>query len=204
MKIIFHVLLSFFAGTLYAQVNTTNVKISGPASVEIGEEVVFPVALYGNGYRLSVPVNGSYNWMHSGGQLVHSDISGLRLTFETAGDYEIFYGYSEFDSYFYDSRIITVKSKRNCPQISPSAPEVTLIQKGRARLEANPAPDGFAYRWYDADQTSQLSASRKFRTPLLTKSKTYYLAYQHTTTGCLTQKVPVKVKVLPENRNRIS
>lgn len=204
MKIIFHVLLSFFAGTLYAQVNTTNVKISGPASVEIGEEVVFPVAFYGNGYRLSVPVNGSYNWMHSGGQLVHSDISGLRLTFETAGDYEIFYGYSEFDSYFYDSRIITVKSQRNCPQISPSAPEVTLIQKGRARLEANPAPDGFAYRWYDADQTSQLSASRKFRTPLLTKSKTYYLAYQHTTTGCLTQKVPVKVKVLPENRNRIS
>ncbi|NHE55654.1 DUF6443 domain-containing protein [Cyclobacterium plantarum] len=204
MKILFPVLLSFSIGSLFAQVNITTVKISGPASVEIGEEAVFTVDFHTEGYRLNGPLNGSYNWMHSGGQPVHSDISGLRLTFEKAGDHEVFYGYSEFGSYFYDSKTITVKSRSICPQISPSAPEVTVIRKGRARLEANPAPEGFAYRWFDSDQTSQLSASRKFLTPLLTKSKTYYLAYQHKETGCITQKIPVRVKVLSENQNRFT
>ncbi|SHN01417.1 RHS repeat-associated core domain-containing protein [Cyclobacterium lianum] len=204
MKILFNVFLSFSIGSLFAQVNVTAVKISGPASVEIGEEAVFTVNFHTEGYRLNGPVNGSYNWMHSGGQSVHSDISGLRLTFENAGDHEVFYGYSEFGSYFYDSKTVTVKGRSICPQISPSAPEVTLIRKGRARLEANPAPDGFAYRWFDSDQISQLSASRKFLTPLLTSSKIYYLAYQDKATGCMTGKVPIRVNVLPENRNRIS
>ncbi|WP_202928099.1 DUF6443 domain-containing protein [Cyclobacterium salsum] len=206
MKTLFHFSLVLFVsfGRLFGQEEITSVSISGPASIAIGEEAVFNVAFYTNHRRVNALSNGSYNWMHSGGQCEQSDVSGLSLIFAEPGHYEVFYGYSEFGSYFYDSKVVEVKSQRPCPQATPSAPEVTLVRKGRARLIANPAPEGFTYRWYDSDQTRKVSGRKQFLTPMLSENKTYYLAYQHIKTGCLTDKIPVTVKVLAENRNRIS
>lgn len=206
MKTLFYFFLLLFIsfGRLIGQQEVTSVTISGPASVAIGEEAVFNVAFYTNHHRLNAFSNGSFNWMHSGGQRERSDASGLSLTFSEPGQYEVFYGYSDFGGYFYDSKIVEVRSKNPCPQANPSAPEVSLVRKGRAQLIANPAPEGFTYRWYDSDQTRKLSGSQRFLTPILSENKTYYLAYQHIETGCLSDKIPVTVKVLAENRNRFS
>jgi RHS repeat-associated protein len=67
-------------------------------------------------------------------------------------------------------------------------------------LIANPAPSGFGYRWYNSDGTSQVGTSQTLNTGTVTHTKTFFLAYRHNSTGCLTAKVPVKVILNAEQK----
>ena len=89
----------------------------------------------------------------------------------------------------------------SCVNVNPSAPSVILYGTGSVNLIANSAPSGFGYRWFDSNGTTQLSTNQTLVTPTLSGSKTYYLAYVHTATSCLSVKVPVRVIWNSENRN---
>ncbi|MFN3759538.1 MAG: DUF6443 domain-containing protein [Algoriphagus aquaeductus] len=94
-----------------------------------------------------------------------------------------------------------VVSSSACTTVLPSAASETLTVSNSVNLIANNAPSGFAYRWYDSDGSSLMSSSQNFSTPIITASRLFYLAYVHTSTGCLTAKVPVWVYFYPENLN---
>ncbi|MDX5479937.1 MAG: hypothetical protein LPJ98_15940 [Cyclobacteriaceae bacterium] len=70
-----------------------------------------------------------------------------------------------------------VVSSSPCITVIPSAASQSLTSSNSVNLTANPAPSGFAYRWYDTDGTTLMSSSQSFSTPILTTSKLYYLAY---------------------------
>ncbi|MDP2042700.1 DUF6443 domain-containing protein, partial [Algoriphagus sp.] len=80
-----------------------------------------------------------------------------------------------------------------CLTAYPSAPSQVIEASSSVNLLANPAPSGFEYRWYDSDGVSQVATSQTLSTPVLSTTKVYYLAYYHTSTACLTAKVPVRV-----------
>jgi hypothetical protein len=88
-----------------------------------------------------------------------------------------------------------------CLSALPSAPSQVILATQSVTLTANVAPAGFTYRWYDSDQVTLLSSAQAYGTPSLAASKTYYLAYYHTTSGCLSTLVPVRVNRYAENRN---
>jgi RHS repeat-associated protein len=94
-----------------------------------------------------------------------------------------------------------VVSTSACVTITPSAPSVLITSTQEVTLTANPAPAGFAYRWYDSNGTTQLSTAQNYLTGTISASKTYYLAYYHTSTACLSTKVPVRVNYYAENLN---
>jgi RHS repeat-associated protein len=87
-----------------------------------------------------------------------------------------------------------------CVSIIPSAPALVLVSVGSSTLTANPAPAGFSYRWFNAAGISA-STEQTCPTGFLNSSATFYLAYFHNTTGCLTVKVPVRVDLYAENLN---
>jgi YD repeat-containing protein len=80
-----------------------------------------------------------------------------------------------------------------CLTAYPSAPSQVIAASVPVNLIANPAPSGFGYRWYDSDGVTQLSTNQTLGTSVLSATKVYYLAYFHTSTACLTTKVPVRV-----------
>lgn len=94
-----------------------------------------------------------------------------------------------------------VVSSSACTTVIPSAASETLTSSNSVNLTASVAPSGFTYRWYDTDGVSLMSSSQIFSTPILTTSRLFYLAYYHTSTGCLTTKVPVWVYFYSENLN---
>ncbi|SDA79698.1 RHS repeat-associated core domain-containing protein [Algoriphagus alkaliphilus] len=94
-----------------------------------------------------------------------------------------------------------VVSSSACTTVIPSAASETLTSSNSVNLTASVAPSGFTYRWYDTDGVSLMSSSQIFSTPIITTSRLFYLAYYHTSTGCLTTKVPVWVYFYPENLN---
>lgn len=94
-----------------------------------------------------------------------------------------------------------VVSSSACTTVIPSAASETLTSSNSVNLTSSVAPSGFTYRWYDTDGVSLMSSSQIFSTPILTTSRLFYLAYYHTSTGCLTTKVPVWVYFYPENLN---
>ncbi|OOG76429.1 DUF6443 domain-containing protein [Algoriphagus sp. A40] len=93
-----------------------------------------------------------------------------------------------------------VVSSSVCVTVTPSAPSVNIDTIQLVTLIANPAPTGFGYRWFGPDGTTQVGTSQSFATTL-SASATYYLAYYHTSTACLTAKVPIRVNYYAENRN---
>jgi hypothetical protein len=101
------------------------------------------------------------------------------------------------------SQVLTaqVVSGSSCTTVLPSAASETITTSNSVNLTANAAPSGFTYRWYDSDGTSLMSSSQIFSTPIITASRLFYLAYHHTSTGCLTAKAPVWVYFYPENLN---
>ncbi len=94
-----------------------------------------------------------------------------------------------------------IVSTSPCVTVNPSAPATLITTSQAVTLTANPAPSGFSYRWYDSNGTTQLSTSQTYVTPTLSAGKTYYLAYSHNSTACLTVKVPVRVNYYAEDRN---
>jgi RHS repeat-associated protein len=104
---------------------------------------------------------------------------------------------------FYDYMTVTVTGSAGdpCPSVIPSAPGATLIANGAVTLTANSAPAGFTYQWYDSNQTTLLASTQSYTTPSLSASKTYYVAYRYTATGCISSKMPVRVNRYAENLN---
>jgi YD repeat-containing protein len=94
-----------------------------------------------------------------------------------------------------------IVSNSPCVTVIPSAPSQILTASGPATLTANPAPSEFAYRWFDSSGTTQVGTNQSHAIRLVTAGATYYLAYYHTSTGCLTAKVPVRVELYAENLN---
>jgi RHS repeat-associated protein len=89
-----------------------------------------------------------------------------------------------------------------CLTAYPSAPSIEISVSNSVNLVANPAPSGFTYRWFNSDGASQMSTSQMFTTPIITESKTFFLAYFHTSSGCLSAKVPVRVILNTEQTKR--
>ncbi|WP_297337923.1 DUF6443 domain-containing protein [Algoriphagus sp.] len=89
----------------------------------------------------------------------------------------------------------------SCTDVIPSAPSKVIYSNTQTIMSANNAPSGFSYRWFDSNGSTQVSTSQFFATPVLYASKTYFLAYYHNSTGCLTVKVPIRVDLYQEDRN---
>lgn len=103
--------------------------------------------------------------------------------------------------FLYGELSAQVVNLNSCLGVEPSAPSHILTANQTVTMVANPAPSGFAYRWYDSNGTTLVSSSQSFMTPTISSSKTYYLAYYHTSTACLTAKVPIRINRYSENQN---
>ncbi|MDX5477549.1 MAG: DUF6443 domain-containing protein, partial [Cyclobacteriaceae bacterium] len=182
----------------------TSIQLSGPSSVNTGQSAEFTVQFFSEGMQVSPPYFATYYWSYPGGNASLEDLSSLWVSFQNPGTYTVYYEVTEFGNSFFASRSITVNSTVSpCPAVTPSAPERNIFSNSSVVLSANAAPSGFTYQWYDTNQTTLLSCSQNFTTPTLSSSKTYYLAYRHTSTGCITAKVPVRVNRYAENYNWI-
>lgn len=82
-----------------------------------------------------------------------------------------------------------------------SAPEVTLLESGPGILTTNPAPEGFTYEWYGPDQSTLLSSTQSYVALNVTENKTFYVAFRHTSIGCTSSKMPVRINRYQENLN---
>ncbi|MDG1279378.1 MAG: DUF6443 domain-containing protein, partial [Algoriphagus sp.] len=94
-----------------------------------------------------------------------------------------------------------IVSSSSCLNVFPSAPSQVILTNSAVTLTANAAPAGFTYRWYDSNGTTLLSSSQSYTTGILSSSKTYFIAYYHTGTTCLTTKVAVQISRNVENYN---
>ncbi|WP_373493963.1 DUF6443 domain-containing protein, partial [Aquiflexum sp.] len=180
----------------------TGVQLSGPSNALTGEIAHFTVQFYSFGTPVSPPMGGSYLWSYPGATGLHS-ISDAFIQYSVAGTYNVYYEYSDLGNTYYDFASIEITGGNPCFSVDPSAPSVTVFSNTSVTLSANPAPGGFTYQWYDTNQTTLLSSSQNYSTPILSSSKTYYLAYRHTGSGCITAKVPVRVNRYAENYNWI-
>ncbi|RZS98014.1 DUF6443 domain-containing protein [Cecembia calidifontis] len=197
------IFLFFLAMNVWGQ-GITSIQLSGPTSVNTGQTAQFTVLFYSEGMQVGPPSFATYYWSFPGGNSSIQDISTLNVTYSNAGTYTVYFEVTEFGNSFFASRNITVNSAVSpCPAVVPSAPEHTIFSNSSVVLSANPAPSGFTYQWYDTNQTTLLSSNQNYTTPSLSSSKTYYLAYRHMATGCITAKVPVRVNRYAENYNWI-
>ncbi|EPR66338.1 Cell well associated RhsD protein [Cyclobacterium qasimii M12-11B] len=104
-----------------------------------------------------------------------------------------------YNGNFYDNIKIEVIGYNPCAEVYPSSSDGTHIGIGAVALMANAAPTGFGYKWYSTNRTTQVGTSKNFTTPRLTTTTTYYLAYVHNVSGCITEKIPIKAKILDHN-----
>jgi RHS repeat-associated protein len=196
-------IMAVLSFSLYGQ-SITSVFVDGPSVTDTGQGVQYTVQFFNGAVQVAPPSSATYNWTFSGGLSTFQDISNLHVTFFNSGTLTVFYEVTELGNSYYGSKTVTVNSVSSpCPNVVPSAPEHTITSNVSVVLSANPAPSGFTYQWYDTNQTTLLSSSQNFTTPVLSSSKTYYLAYRHTATSCLTAKMPVRVNRYNENQNWI-
>ncbi|MDR7130958.1 RHS repeat-associated protein [Algoriphagus sp. 4150] len=198
---LFLILFLGWASPVCSQV-ITHVQIDGPTSVPAGEQAQFQVKFFNNSSQVA-PGAGSYYWEATTATSTGETVNVNYFTWPSPGTYVINYEYSDLTGEFYDYLFVTVTGSVGdpCPSVIPSAPGVTLLASGQVTLMANPAPAGFTYQWYDSDQTTLLKSTQDFPTPVITSSKTYYVAYRYTATGCITSKMPVRVNLYAENLN---
>ncbi|WP_199856435.1 DUF6443 domain-containing protein, partial [Lunatibacter salilacus] len=179
--------------------STARPQITGPTSVALGTAATFHVAFW-NGSTMVHPSSGlGYMWSPSGGFVNHESQNSISLTFNSVGSHWLSYQYMTYDGNYYDNIQVQVTSPDQCAGISAAAPDGSRVGNGTVTLEASPAPTGFGYRWFAADQSTQLGTARKFTTPGLSATTTYYLAYIHTASGCMTPKIPVKAVISDPN-----
>ncbi|OYX17080.1 MAG: hypothetical protein B7Z16_10675, partial [Algoriphagus sp. 32-45-6] len=180
----------------------TDVQLSGPSSITAGQNAQFSVSFYSNGMQVAPPTNATFYWNNGGGSTAFQDISSLQVSFSVNGTFTVYYEVTEFGNTFFATRNITVSGASSpCPSIIPSAPEITLVTPTYVTLTANPAPAGFTYRWYDSDQLTLEGSNQTLDLGVVNAGKTYYLAYYHIATGCMTGKSPVRVNFYGENLN---
>jgi RHS repeat-associated protein len=203
MKYILQVLLwAMISHVGFSQV--TGIQMSGPSTVNQGQAAQFTIQFFSEGSPVGPPFGAGYFWQYPGGNPGTMDISQLSVTFPNPGTYTVYYEISDVMGTFFASRNITVNSTVSpCLSVIPSAPERTIGSAQSVVMTANTAPSGFTYRWFDSNGTTILSNSQSYTTPSLSANKTYYLAYVHTGTACITAKVPIRVNVYNENETWI-
>ncbi|WP_339881304.1 DUF6443 domain-containing protein [uncultured Algoriphagus sp.] len=179
------------------------IDIVGPSSVTAGQQTTYTINFYSGSGQIAPPTSGSYYWDTNGATASGNAISYNYLTWPSSGTFSIYYEYSDVTGTFYDYLTVTVTGSTTdlCPLVIPSAPGATLIANGQVTLSANPAPVGFTYQWYDSNQTTLLASTQNYTTPILSASKTYYVAYRYTSTGCITSKMPVRINRYSEDQN---
>lgn len=177
--------------------NLTHVTVNGPSSIYVGEDGDFSVTFWDGATQVNYP-GGTYYWDFTGAQVNSMDPNSLSLQFTSAGNGYVSYTYVTFDDLFWDQWDLTVYSDY-CYGITPSAVESTPQSPGSVTLTANPAPSGFSYEWYDASGNNLLSTGQSYTTQNLTQTTTYRLAYRHTSTGCITEKVNVYALIKGQN-----
>ena len=155
------------------------IDIVGPSSVTAGQQTTYTINFYSGSGQIAPPTSGSYYWDTNGATASGNAISYNYLTWPSSGTFSIYYEYSDVTGTFYDYLTVTVTGSTTdlCPLVIPSAPGATLIANGQVTLSANPAPVGFTYQWYDSNQTTLLASTQNYTTPILSASKTYYVAY---------------------------
>ncbi len=174
------------------------VQINGPSTAPANTQVLFTFTYYNNGVPTSPPTGGSTTWDYSDAILVNETSSELRVSFTNPGPQWVYYSYNTHNALYYDYFYIEVGSG-SCAGVIPSADDVTREGEGVVVLSADTAPSGFAYQWYESNGTTLLSSSQNFTTPHIVTTTSYLLAYRHTSSGCITEKIPVNAIVSSQN-----
>ncbi|AEL26709.1 DUF6443 domain-containing protein [Cyclobacterium marinum] len=195
---LFSLLICVYGQYLFGQ-EVTQVQIIGPTTVSIGETALFEVNFW-NGTTMVYPNNGIGSmWSVPQATINYETYNSISLTFSSAGSFNLTYQFMTFDGNFNDNLQIRVPHINPCEEIEASAENVSRFESGSVELTASPSPAGFEYRWFASDQSTQLGTSQSFTTPTISATTTYYLAYVHTSSGCMTPKVPVKAIVANHN-----
>jgi YD repeat-containing protein len=199
MRYIFLALSGFMftMGQVFSQ-GITRVEINGPGTAAMDAQTLFTVTFWDYYSQVPPPQYGSYYWDFTGASLLDETKSSLRLNYYISGGQMVNYEYSTFDNYYSDYVTVQVDPDY-CTGVNASAQDVSRTGPGTVTLTADPAPSGFTYKWYASDQNTLLSNSQSYTTPSLSATTTYYLAYQHTGSGCLTPKVPVRAVISDRN-----
>ena len=195
---VFSLLLWVYGQYVFGQ-EITQVQIIGPTTVSIGETALFEVNFW-NGTTMVYPNNGIGSmWSVPQATINYETYNSISLTFSSAGSFNLTYQFMTFDGNFNDNLQIRVHHINPCEEIEASAENVSRFESGSVELAASPAPAGFEYRWFDSNQSTQIGTSQSFTTPIISATTTYYLAYVHTSSGCMTPKTPVKAIVANHN-----
>ena len=174
------------------------VEINGPTSATINTQILYTVTFYNNGYQINPPTGGTAYWDYSGAMLVYQSNLELRLNFTVTGSQWVYYEYSTYDDYFSDYLYVNVTGNY-CNGVTPSALDKSRVGAGSVTLVADTAPSGFSYQWYNSSGTTLLSSSQSYTTPAISSTTTYKLAYKHTSSGCITNKVDVQAIIADHN-----
>jgi|GEM_PF-679510 len=194
----FLLLFCIYGNSNFCQ-NITHVQIVGPTSVSQGETAIYEVNFW-NGSTMVYPNNGIGSmWSVSEAIINYETYNSISLIYNSAGSYSLVYQFMTFDGNFNDYKQVRVKSTNPCAEIEATSVAVSRFGSGPVTLTASPAPVGFEYQWYASNQTTQLGSSQSFKTPSLSATTTYYLAYLHKSTGCITPKIPVNAIIADHN-----
>jgi len=197
-SIVLFTLCCLFGRAIFCQ-SVTHVQITGPTSVTQGTTAIYSVNFW-NGSTMVYPTGGlGYMWSSSGGFINYETHNSISLSFNTPGSHTLIYQYMTFDGNYYDNIQVQVTGLNQCAEVSAAASDVSRLGSGTVTLVASPAPVGFGYRWFASNQTTQLGSAQNFTTPNLTVTTTYYLAYVHTTSGCMSPKIPVRAVISDPN-----
>ena len=192
------ILCCLFVRTVFCQ-GITHLQITGPTSVAQGTTASYRVNFW-NGSTMVSPSGGlGYMWSPSGGFVNYETHNSISLTFNAAGSHALVYQYMTYDGNFYGNTQVQVTGSNQCAGISAASSDVSRPGSGTVTLVASPAPAGFGYRWFAPNQTTQLGTAQNFTTPSLSITTTYYLAYIHTASGCISPKIPVKAVIADHN-----
>lgn len=191
-----------FTSTVFSQ-SVTHVELDGPTSLIAGEEYEFRAYLYSNNNLVAPSFSSTYVWDSQGSQVMSETVSVTLLKYFIAGTYLIYYEYSDAETTVFASKSVTVTGNTisPCLTVDASAPEVTITSNGPVTLTANPAPEGFSYEWYSADQTTLVSSSQSLVVHNVTENRIFYIAYRHAASGCTSSKMPVRINRYFENLN---
>ncbi|AWW28894.1 hypothetical protein DN752_01410 [Echinicola strongylocentroti] len=185
---VFFLLLSL---TVWGQIE---VKITGPTSVPLRNQILYRAEFSKNGISISPPSGGDGYWGGSSVTFINKTDFESRLFFFEEGAQSINYGYVTYDNYYFT--FLNVKVENPCDGTVPSAQNVSRTGAGQVTLIANTSPSGYTYQWYNAEGTRLLSSDMSYTTEYLSATTTYKLAYKHSS-GCETIMIDVRAIVNP-------
>jgi RHS repeat-associated protein len=188
-SLIVFVILVGIPGLVKSQ-SISYIQIDGPSSVNINSNINYNIS-YWSGSSQTTPMGYPYQWSYLGAISNFESETSAQLIFTEPGTRTISYTYYTFDDILFASKQITVNGNF-CNGVTPISPDVSRTGSGTVILSSNTAPAGFTYQWYSSNQTTLLSTNQNYTTAVLNSTTTFYLAFRHTSSGCITAKVPVK------------